>query len=166
MRARRRHVEGPSLTLDVRRTVRLEEVDPLGIMWHGRYPSWFEDGREALGKKYGLHYHDFYACGIVTPVKRLEIDYVQPLHYGQEYVIRTTLNFPEAARMDWEYLILDEKDGSERTVAHSTHLFVNTKGGLVLDPPGFYVDFRERLRNEHVAQAGQSGQSGHTGHCR
>jgi len=29
--------------------VRFNEADPLGIVWHGHYIRYFEDGREAFG---------------------------------------------------------------------------------------------------------------------
>ena len=32
----------------------------LGIVWHGRYASFFEDARSAAGEKYGFGYPDFY----------------------------------------------------------------------------------------------------------
>ena len=37
-------------------TVRFSETDPLGIVWHGNYIKYFEDGREAFGRKYGISY--------------------------------------------------------------------------------------------------------------
>ena len=34
--------------------VRFSEVDSMNIVWHGSYPLYFEDAREAFGAKYGL----------------------------------------------------------------------------------------------------------------
>ena len=39
-------------------TVRFSETDPLGIVWHGNYIKYFEDGREAFGRKYRISYLD------------------------------------------------------------------------------------------------------------
>ena len=33
----------PPLRVDVGRKVRFEEVDSMGIVWHGHYASYFED---------------------------------------------------------------------------------------------------------------------------
>ena len=33
--------------------VRFSEVDIMNVVWHGSYPLYFEDAREAFGKKYG-----------------------------------------------------------------------------------------------------------------
>ena len=57
---RRGEGQPPPLRAITKRRVRFEEVDPLGIVWHGRYPSYFEDARVELGRKYGIDYMDFY----------------------------------------------------------------------------------------------------------
>ncbi len=48
------------LTERVEILVRFNEADPLGIVWHGHYVRYFEDGREAFGNKYGLRYLDIF----------------------------------------------------------------------------------------------------------
>ena len=47
-----------TLTASVIIRVRFNETDPLGIVWHGNYIKYFEEGREAFGRKYGLSYLD------------------------------------------------------------------------------------------------------------
>ena len=47
-----------ALTASVIIRVRFSETDPLGIVWHGNYIKYFEEGREAFGRKYGLSYLD------------------------------------------------------------------------------------------------------------
>ena len=37
---------------DVR--VRFNETDVLGVVWHGNYIKFFEDGREAFGREHGI----------------------------------------------------------------------------------------------------------------
>ena len=36
--------------------IRFSEVDSMNVVWHGSYPLYFEDAREAFGKKFGLAY--------------------------------------------------------------------------------------------------------------
>lgn len=45
-----------SFTSEIR--VRFVETDPLGIVWHGNYIQYFEDGREAFGRHHGISYLD------------------------------------------------------------------------------------------------------------
>ena len=40
--------------------VRFSEIDSMQIVWHGEYVRYFEDGREAFGKQYGLDYMSIY----------------------------------------------------------------------------------------------------------
>ena len=39
--------------------VRFSEVDIMGVVWHGAYPLYLEDAREAWGHHYGLCYDDY-----------------------------------------------------------------------------------------------------------
>ena len=43
--------------------IRFSEVDSMNVVWHGSYPLYFEDAREAFGEKYGLEYMGFFAHG-------------------------------------------------------------------------------------------------------
>jgi acyl-CoA thioester hydrolase len=135
----------PPLTIDIQRTVRFEELDPMGIMWHGRYLSWFEDGREALGHKYGISYLDFYHNQVAAPVKHFSIDYRSPLLHDHVYTIRTDLLWSDATRMDFCYQILDASC-HVMTRAESVQLFTDAQGELLLEYPEFYKHMRQRWK--------------------
>lgn len=38
------------LTAELEFDVRFSEVDSMNVVWHGSYPLYFEDAREAFGK--------------------------------------------------------------------------------------------------------------------
>jgi len=59
----------PPLVAQVNRKVRFEEVDTLGIVWHGRYPSYIEDGRTAFGEKFGRVGATGYTVQLLTNMK-------------------------------------------------------------------------------------------------
>src|SRR3974390_241329 len=93
--------EAPApLSLVVPRRVRFEEVDSMGIVWHGCYPGYFEDGRVALGHRYGISYSDFIREQIPVPVRQMQVDYHRPLHFEEDFEIRTILHWSEAARIN------------------------------------------------------------------
>lgn len=140
----------PPLRAVARRQVRFEEVDPLGIVWHGRYPSFFEDARVALGARYGINYLDFYERGIVTPIKKMHVDYRSPLRFQDEFTVEGILHWSEAARIDFEFVV---RDAAERvtTTGYTVQLMLDrTDNALLLIPPPFYLDFRERWRRGEV----------------
>ena len=49
--------------------VRFSEIDSMQIVWHGEYVRYFEDGREAFGKQYGLDYMSIYREGYMVPIE-------------------------------------------------------------------------------------------------
>lgn len=145
---RRNHVDSafPPLEHNISRTVRFEEIDAMGIMWHGRYPSWIEDGREALNARYDISYLRFYDNGVSIPLRIMHFDYLHPLHYPQTYTIRTRLLWREGARLDFTYAIIDSA-GTLMTEASTTQLMVSANGELLLEPPAFFAEFKQRWRN-------------------
>ena len=58
--------------------VRFSEIDSMQIVWHGEYVRYFEDGREAFGKRYGLDYMSIYREGYVVPIVDLTCQFKQP----------------------------------------------------------------------------------------
>ena len=59
--------------------VRFSEVDSMGVVWHGNYIKYFEDGREEFGNKFGINYLDFRNRGILIPIVKIVCDYKRPL---------------------------------------------------------------------------------------
>lgn len=133
------------LSITVERQVRFEEVDPLQIVWHGRYPSYFEDARLALGNRYGFGYQDFYRAEIPTPIRQLQIDYLGPLHFEEKFTIEARLHWCEAARINIDYLIRNQK-GELVTTGCSVQMMLNRNFEVLLTPPPFYQDLLHRWR--------------------
>ncbi len=129
----------------VTRTVRFEEVDPLGIVWHGRYPSYLEDGRVALGRQYGLGYMDFYHQGVMAPIKQMHLDYQLPLRFEEEFTIEALLHWSDATRLNHEFVL---RNSAEQvvTTGYTIQLLTDPQQRVLLVPPAFYEDFRQRWR--------------------
>lgn len=118
----------------VQRRVRFEEVDPLGIVWHGRYPSYLEDARVAVCETFGIGYMDLYAAGVLAPIKKMHLDYHRPLRFGQVCSIEGALHFTEAARINYSCSIRDE---AERlcTTGYTVQLMLDADEVLQMVPP-------------------------------
>ena len=125
------------------RVVRFEEVDALGIVWHGRYPSYFEDGRVLLGDQYGLGYMDFYHQGIIAPIKQMYVDYQLPLHFGDRFTIEAILHWSDAVRLNHEF-ILRNAAGDVTTTGYTVQLMMDKEDNVLMVPPSFYADFQQR----------------------
>ena len=133
------------LRVTVERRVRFEEADPLAIVWHGRYASYLEDARNAIGEKYGIGYMDFHRNGVITPVRVMHIDYHLPLGLNEIFTIEGILHWTDAARINLEYIIRN-REGLISTTGYSVQVFLDRGNELLLIHPPFYREFREKWR--------------------
>jgi len=133
------------LRIEVSRQVRFEEVDPLGIVWHGRYASYFEDARVALCDRYGIGYMDFFGHGITAPIRKLHVDYFRPLRFRELFTIEGVLHWTEATRMNIEFILRNEAR-VVTTTGYSVQLMLDADMNFLLAPPPFYREFIDRWR--------------------
>ena len=68
--------------------IRFSEVDSMNFVWHGSYPLYFEDAREAFGAKYGLGYMTIFDAGCYAPLVELNFQYKKPLRYQMRPRVR------------------------------------------------------------------------------
>ncbi len=132
------------------RRVRFDEVDLMGIAWHGRYVSYFEDARVALGKKYGVSYSDFIDRQVPAPIRQLHVDYHRPLSFDEPIRIQALLHYSQAARINFEFIIHDSSDHKVCT-GYSVQLMMNLNGEVLLAPPPFFQQFLDRWRSGELA---------------
>jgi acyl-CoA thioester hydrolase len=129
--------------------VRFNEADPLGIVWHGHYLRYFEDGREAFGKKYGASYLDFYHKGFAVPVVSVQCDYKRPLRYGNSVIVEATFVNTSAAKMLFKYKMFDAEKKTLVATGSSVQVFVDIKTfELHLTIPSFYAAWKAKWNLE------------------
>jgi acyl-CoA thioester hydrolase len=124
--------------------IRFSEVDALGIVWHGNFVKYLEDGRESFGRKYHLGYLDVNKHGLLTPIVKLEIDYKQQARFGEEVVIETAHVNSDAAKIIFHYTIFRKSDGEVILTASTMQVFVNESGQLELTNPEFYLEWKRK----------------------
>ena len=138
------------LSLTVKRRVRFEEVDLMGIIWHGHYPSFFEDGRVALGHKYGISYSDFIRERVSVPIRQICIDYHHPLKFEDDFEIRTILHWSDASRVNIEYEIHNSANKLICTGC-TVQLMLDQQNNVLLAPPPFFEKFLKRWKQGEFA---------------
>ncbi|MEO5356423.1 MAG: acyl-CoA thioesterase [Nitrospirae bacterium YQR-1] len=131
----------PPLTVETQRVARFEEVDSLHVVWHGRYPSYFEDGRAAFGGKYSFGYMDMYNAGFLAPIYQLHFDYHTPIVFPEEFRIITRAIWSDAARLNFEYEL---RGPAERLIAtgYSVQLLTDLNFNLLVLIPQYLERFR------------------------
>lgn len=132
------------LTTEYSARVKFNEVDSLGIVWHGNYIDYFEEGREAFGRAHGISYLDMKNNGYSTPIVDIACSYKFPLRYGDTYTIKTYMLNTPAAKVMLEFEIFNE-DNVLICEGHSVQVFVDFDGNLALYAPEFYEEWKKKV---------------------
>jgi acyl-CoA thioester hydrolase len=125
--------------------IRFSEVDSMGVVWHGSYVKFLEDGRECFGDRFGLGYLDVAAKGLFIPIVDMKLSYKKSAKYGDKLVIETKFISSLAAKLIFEYTIYREADMAVLVKAQTTQVFTDKEGQLLLCCPDFYVDWKKSV---------------------
>jgi len=120
----------------------------MSIVWHGSYPLYFEDAREAFGAKIGLGYQLIYDSGFYAPLTELSFKYLRPLVYGMPVRIDIVYRPTAAAKIVFDYEIRHRESGELLATGHSEQVFLDRDRQLVWYAPQFYADWRKRWEVE------------------
>lgn len=118
-------------------TVRFSEVDFLGIVWHGNYVKYLEDGREEFGRRFGLEYMKIYERGFVAPVVDVHMQYKSPARIDDILTVETAYVPDRGAKVIYDYTVRREDSGQVLLTARSVQLIQTSDGELVLSKPDF-----------------------------
>ncbi len=124
--------------------IRFSEVDSMNIVWHGSYVMYFEDAREAFGKKYGLAYLDIFGNGFYAPLVDLSFKYKSPITYDMKPEITITYKPVDAAKIVFDYEITNPENGDVLATGHSVQVFMDLNYQLVWANPDFYEKWKKR----------------------
>lgn len=144
IRKKEQYNEVTALTVSQEIRVRFNETDPLGIVWHGYYITYFEDGREAFGRKHGISYLDVNQYGYTTPIVKSNCEHKLSLRYGDVARIETTIVDSPAAKMIFRYKIYDANNEIVCT-GETVQVFVDENGNLSLNNPAFFEEWKRKV---------------------
>ncbi len=126
--------------------IRFNEADPLGIVWHGHYIRYFEDGREAFGKRFGIGYMDFFQHDIVVPIVHAECNYKKSLRFGDKVIIEAIYEPCEAAKIVFRYNLYKSSDNSLVATGTTTQVFLEKDSQtLILNNPPFFEEWKKKM---------------------
>lgn len=143
-RKKEQYKEATELTVSSEIRVRFNETDPLGIVWHGIYITYFEDGREAFGRQHGISYLDVHDHGYTTPIVKSSCEHKLSLRYGDVATIETTIVDTPAAKLIFRYKIYNPK-GELACEGETTQVFVDSNGDLSLNSPAFHEEWKKKV---------------------
>lgn len=125
--------------------VRFGEIDSMGIVWHGNYAKYIEEGRESFGNKYGISYLDIYSNDVMAPVVKLNIDFKKQVQYGDVLIIETEFVNSDAAKVMFKFKIFRKLDNQLVATAESTQVFIDMNKELLLYPPQFIQVWKKKV---------------------
>ena len=125
--------------------IRFSEVDMMGVVWHGSYVTYLEDAREAFGARFGLSYNRYIVENIFAPIVELNFHYRKPLRYGMKPVVRITYRPTDAAKIIFDYEIVNPADGEVFLKATSVQVFMDRDYNLLWEAPAFYLDWKKEM---------------------
>lgn len=124
--------------------VRFSELDPLNVVWHGNYIKYFEDGREDFGNKHNISYNDIRNAGVMAPIVSVNCNYKRFVKYGDKLQIETTYINNPAAKIVLEYVIRRSSDNEIVAEGSTIQVFTDFNGNLLLIPPQFFSDWKQK----------------------
>lgn len=138
--------------------VRFSEVDSLGMVWHGNYVQYLEDGREAFGHAFGLEYLNIYAQGLITPVADLQMRYLNPAKVDDRLVVETVYVPDRGAKLVYDYTIRRLADDTVILNARSIQLFQTVDGEFIVSKPDFIREWEAGHGIVYEKQAQYAGE--------
>ena len=123
--------------------IRFSEVDSMNIVWHGSYALYFEDAREAFGKKYNLEYLYMFDQGFYAPLVELHFEYKKPLKYKDNAKIVITYRDTESAKLIFDYQIYLLPDNVLVATGHSVQVFLDMNYDLMWSVPEFISNWKK-----------------------
>ncbi len=133
------------LIVRLKHRVRFSDVDPMAVLWYGRYAQLFEQASEEIGRACGMGYADFIRERLRAPVVQLHVDYFAPVVLGELVTITGKLIWNEAARIDTEYQIHKER-GPLAAAGYTVQMFVDSSGAPLMATPSMLENCRKRWR--------------------
>jgi acyl-CoA thioester hydrolase len=133
------------LIVRLQHRVHFSDVDPMAVLWHGRYARLFEQANEELCTACGLGYADFRRDRLLAPVVQLHVDYFAPIVLRENVTITGRMIWQEAARLNIEYEIHKES-GALAAAGYTIQMFVDSSGAPLMASPLILEICRKRWR--------------------
>ncbi|MCA9720013.1 MAG: acyl-CoA thioesterase [Myxococcales bacterium] len=144
-----RSADPPGMRLAARARVIYGDTDRMGVVYHGTYLRFLEQGRVELMRGLGVRYVDIEARGFGFPVTDVAVSYFSPARYDDVLSIHVAVTEMRWARLSFAYHLTVEpgdRDGVRERVSvlrgETRHCCTALATG---QPTRFPGDVHERL---------------------
>ena len=84
---------------EINKIVLPQHSDHAGVMWHGTYFNWLEEGRINALSQAGINYFDLTKKGFELPLINASIKYILPLCIGDNITIESIFNIGKSPKI-------------------------------------------------------------------
>ena len=88
------------------KTVLPQHTDHAGVMWHGSYLNFLEEGRIDALNKVGISYSELSQQGFEIPVISIKIKYKISFFHGEEIILMSQFKLENKIRLNCKTLFL------------------------------------------------------------
>lgn len=119
--------------------VRYGETDQMGVVYHGNYAPYLEQGRTEWLRDLGFSYKWLEKNGIHLPVVHMTINYKRPAHYDDLITVTTTLKSIPTFKIEFFYEIHNQ-DGQLLVKASTSLVFINSVTKKIRRAPSYLLE--------------------------
>ena len=109
---------------EINKIVLPQHSDHAGVMWHGTYFNWLEEGRVDALSKAGINYLDLTKKGFELPLIDTSIKYIFPLYLGDLITIESLFKVGKSPKINVQSRFLN-KNKKVLTIAEVNLVLVN-----------------------------------------
>ena len=108
-----------------------QHSDHAGVMWHGAYFDWLEEGRINALSKAGINYVDLTKNGFELPLIDTSIKYISPLFLGDNITIETIFEISKSPKIKIHSKFIN-KSKKVLTIAEVNLVLINKKSFSII----------------------------------
>jgi acyl-CoA thioester hydrolase len=86
------------------------DTDQMGYVYYGNYGRYYEQARAEAIRSLGITYKQLEESGIMMPITRMNIKYIQPAYYDELLTIKTFVPHLPNRIIIFQYEVRNEKD--------------------------------------------------------
>lgn len=134
------------ITVEITLKAEFYDVDSMKVVYHGNYVRYYEQVRCVLLDRIGYNYNEMESSGYAWPVVGLNVKYMRPLLFSQEFRIKATLLEYEN-RIKIAYNIFNKDTGVLLNKGTTTQMAINMESGeSQLVSPSCLISLVEKYR--------------------
>lgn len=131
--------------------VRYSDTDQMGYVYYAHYGNFFEQARAEAVRSLGIVYKDIESAGIIIPVTRMNIKFINPAFYDELLTVKTII--PEIPHRDllFKYEVYNEK-GKLINKAETHMVFADVRTKQLVSAPLLLLDKLKPFFETHIEE--------------